>query len=94
MGHYLLGLQRGIAGEWQESAEALDQSLTNGLPSIAFTKNAARKLAVAAFRANDIERLERAIATLRGADMKETDHLLADDWAQRLNFVTTGRLSK
>jgi nucleoside-diphosphate-sugar epimerase len=56
--------------------------------------HAARRLAVAAFRANDKPRVERAIATLRGAGMNETDHLLADDWTQRLTFLETGRLSK
>ena len=55
---------------------------------------AARKLAVAAYRVSDRPRLERAIATLRGADMNETDRLLADDWTQRLTFDGTGRLTK
>jgi hypothetical protein len=94
LGHYLLGLQESNAEHWQASAEALDQSLSLGLPALSFTKNAARKLAVAAFRAGDTARVEKAIAVLRGADMNETDHLLAQDWEQRLAFVATGRLSK
>ena len=87
-------MQKGIESEWQDAAEALDTSLTKGLPSISFTKNAARRLLVAAYRANDIARVERAIATLRGPEMNETDRLLADDWQQRLAFAATGRLPK
>jgi hypothetical protein len=59
---------------------------------MSFTKNGARRLAVVAFRANDTARVEKAIAVLRGADMNETDRLLADDWAQRLAFVASGHL--
>jgi hypothetical protein len=94
IGFYLFGLQKSNTSEWQDAAEALEQSIELGLPSISFTKNAARKLAAVAFRANDRKRVERAIATLRGADMNETDHLLADDWTQRLTFGDSGRLSK
>ena len=94
LGHYLYGLQKSIAGDWQDAAEALDRSIGLGLPGIDFTKNAARKLAVAAFRAHDIARVERAIATLRRPEMNTSDHLLADDWAERLAFEATGRLSK
>jgi hypothetical protein len=93
-GHYLYGLQKHNAAEWQEAAEALDKSLSLGVPSIAFTKNAARRLAIAAFRAGDTARVERAIAVLRQPGMNQTDHLLADDWAARLAFTATGRLSK
>jgi len=92
--HYLYGLQKSNTGQWQESAEELDASLALGLPSISFTRNGARKLAVAAFRANDVPRVERAIAVLRGPDMTASDRLLADDWQQRLTFSATGRLSK
>jgi hypothetical protein len=93
IGYYLLGLQRANSGTWDESAQALETSIELGLPSIAFTKNAARRLAVAAFRAGDRARVEKAIATLRGTGMNATDHLLADDWQQRLQFGETGRLS-
>lgn len=94
LGHYLLGLQKSNAGAWQEAAEALDTSLARGLPAQSFVKNAARKLAVVAYRANDLARVERAIATLRGPGMDESEHLLADDWQQRLTFDATGRLTK
>jgi tetratricopeptide (TPR) repeat protein len=93
-GFYLYGLQKANLGEWQEAAEALDRSLALGVPSIAFTKNAARRLAVAAFRAGDTARVERAIAVLRQQDMNEIDRLLAGDWEQRIAFAATGRLSK
>jgi hypothetical protein len=94
LGHYLYGLQKSNLRDWQEAAEALDRSITLGLPSLAFTKNAARKLAVAAYRAKDTVRVERAIATLRQPDMDESDHLLADDWSARLAFDGSGRIAK
>jgi tetratricopeptide (TPR) repeat protein len=94
LAHYLYGLQKNIAGDWQEAAEALDRSLSLGLPGLAFRKNAARRLAVAAYRANDIPRVEHAIAVLREPEMNTSEHLLADDWSQRLAFAATGRLSK
>jgi tetratricopeptide (TPR) repeat protein len=94
LGHYLYGLQKSNLADWQEAAEALDRSIALGLPSIAFTKNAARKLAIAAYRAKDRPRVERAIATLRSPEMDESDHLLADDWSQRLALDDTGRLTK
>ncbi len=93
LAHYLYGLQQANSGEWQAAAEELAKSLDLGLPSLAFTKNAARRLAVVAYRAGDKPRVERAIATLRQPDMTESEHLLAGDWAERLSFSATGRLS-
>ena len=84
--HYLMGLQKTSAGEWQAAAEALDLGLARGLPSTEFVRNGARKLALVAYRAGDTARVERAIGLLRGASMTETDRLLAEDWAQRLAF--------
>jgi hypothetical protein len=66
--------------------------LQRGLPDIAFVRNGARKLAVAAYRSHDLKLLEQAIATLRGPGMTETDHLLAEDWAQRVRFEAEGQL--
>ena len=91
-GFYLLGLQLANSGDWKESAIALDYALMRELPDPAFVRNGARKLAVAAYRAHDVPRVNRAIAVLRGAGMTETDHLLALDWEQRLRFDATGRL--
>lgn len=91
-GFYLLGLQLTVSSDWKQSAVALDYSLARGLPDIAFVRNGARKLAVAAYRAHDVPRVKRAIEVLRGPGMTETDHLLADDWEQRLRFDETGRL--
>jgi len=84
--HYLVGLQQMNGGDWQTAAEALDAGLAQGLPSIEFIRNGARKLALVAYRAGDVARVERAIALLRGNGMTETDRLLADDWSQRLAF--------
>jgi hypothetical protein len=93
-GHYLLGLQLqlGEQPQWARSAEELDRGLALGLPTPDFTRNGARRLAVAAYRSGDTARVERAITALRGADMAETDRLLAEDWAARLRFDATGRL--
>ena len=92
LAHYLLGLQLSVTGDWHGAAEALDQALAAGLPDGGFTKNGARKLAIAAYRAGDRARVEKAIAALRGPGMTETDHLLADDWAERLHFDATRAL--
>jgi hypothetical protein len=94
IGHYLLGLQKYNDSEWRDAAKSLALSLDKGLPSLAFVKNAARRLAVAAYRAGDRAGLARALAALRQPGMSVTDHLLADDWEQRLEFAATGRLSK
>jgi hypothetical protein len=89
--HYLLGLNLALGEkpEWQHAAEELDAALSHGLPSVDFVRNAARKLAIAAYRAGDTARVRDAIAALRGKDMVETDRLLADDWASRLRFDAT-----
>jgi hypothetical protein len=92
--HYLLGLNLALGEkpEWQHAAEELDAALSHGLPSVDFVRNAARKLAIAAYRAGDTARVRDAIAALRGKDMVETDRLLADDWASRLRFDADGHL--
>ena len=84
--HYLLGLQRQGLGMWDGAAAELDRALSLGLPGVLFVRNAARRLAVAAYRAHDRARVERAIATLAGPDMTTPDHLLAKDWQDRLQF--------
>jgi hypothetical protein len=84
--HYLLGLQRAGQGKWEASAEELDRALALGVPGILFVRNAARRLAVAAYRSHDRARVERAIAVLGGPDMTTPDHLLAKDWQDRLAF--------
>jgi hypothetical protein len=94
LGHYLLGLQKHNQRDWAASAESLLRAVELGLPNISFTRNAARRLAVAAFRAGDEPRLRRAIETLRQSGMIETDRLLATDWEQRLEMAKTGHLSK
>jgi hypothetical protein len=92
LGHYLLGLQHLLAGEWRAAAVALDRALAQGVPDLAFVRNGARRLALAAYRAGDHARLGRAIAALHGPGMTETDRLFAEDFTQRLVFDTTGRL--
>ena len=86
LGHYLVGLTKSNAGEWKDAAEALDTALTRGLPAKDFVRNAGRRLAVAAYRAGDTARVERAIAVLRSDGMAETDRLLGEDFRQRLDF--------
>nr|MDQ3370695.1 hypothetical protein [Myxococcota bacterium] len=93
LGHYLLGLQRANADDWVGAAVALDIALARGLPSIVFTKNAARRLAVAAFRSGDHNRLSVAITVLSGSQMTSGDRLLARDWLDRISFATNGTLT-
>jgi hypothetical protein len=91
-GHYLLGLQRMSASEWAEGAASLNRSLALGLPSLPFVKNAARRMAVAAYRSHDLIRVSLAIAVLSGSEMATGDRLLAKDWLDRISFDATGRL--
>ncbi|MEO8841896.1 MAG: hypothetical protein ABI591_31590, partial [Kofleriaceae bacterium] len=92
LGHYLLGLQKTNTAAWDVAANELDTALAKGLPGPSFVRFAARRLAVAAYRANQPERVLRAISVMRGPDMNETDHLLADDWQHRLTFDAQGHL--
>jgi len=86
LGHYLLGLQKANAGDWDGSATELDLALAKGLPGTSFTRFAARRLAIGAYRAHRTDLVTHAIAAMRSEGMFETDHLLADDWQRRLTF--------
>jgi hypothetical protein len=86
--HYLYGLQASGKGEWNTAAIELDLALARGLPTLAFTKNAARRLAVAAYRTNDRNRLALAITVLSGSEMSSGDRLLAKDWLERMTFTS------
>ncbi|MDQ3340789.1 MAG: hypothetical protein M4D80_36995 [Myxococcota bacterium] len=86
--HYLYGLQAAGKGDWKTSAIELDLALARGLPNIAFTKNAARRLAVAAYRTGDRDRLVVAITALSGSEMSSGDRLLAKDWLERLSLTS------
>ncbi|HTR49810.1 MAG TPA: hypothetical protein VMJ10_03820 [Kofleriaceae bacterium] len=90
--HYLLGFQRHGAGEWRGAATELQLALDRGLPSTGFVAQAARMLAVSAYRVHDLDGVRHAIAALRGPGMSDVDHLLADDWERRLTFDATGHL--
>ncbi|MGN6110969.1 MAG: hypothetical protein ACTHU0_38080 [Kofleriaceae bacterium] len=85
-GHYLLGLQRAARGEWDTAAPELALALAQGLPGPAFVKNAARRLAVAAYRTGDLHRLSVAIATLGSSSMSSGDRALAQDWFERMQL--------
>lgn len=84
--HYLLGLQRLTGSKLVEASIELQQALALGVPGLAFKKNGARRLAVAAYRSGDTAGVKAAIDVLSGAEMSESDHLLAKDWAERLAF--------
>jgi hypothetical protein len=84
--HYLYGLQAAIRDDWKTSAAELEQALAYGLPTVAFTKNAARRLAIAAYRIGDHDRLSIAITVLSGAEMSSGDRALARDWRDRMSF--------
>jgi hypothetical protein len=87
---YLLGIQRALAGEWAAAAASLGLALGRELPGPAFARNAARLLAIAAYRAGDRHALGLAIATL--STMSSGDRALASDWLARITFDDTGRL--
>jgi hypothetical protein len=53
---------------------------------VLFERNAARRLAIAAYRSHDLARVGQSIATLGGAGMTTPDQLLAKDWQDRLAF--------
>ncbi len=89
MPHYLLGLQKAIAGDWRTAAAELDHALAIGLPSDNFVRFAARRLAIAAHRTSDTARLDRAISALLSPNASEADRLLAEDWKQRRAFENT-----
>ncbi len=87
-GHYLLGLQlqNGATPEWGQAATELAMAIRLRLPNAAFAKNAARRLAIAAYRTRrwwSAVNAQLAIDTLRGPEMTTADHLLGDDWAAR-----------
>jgi hypothetical protein len=84
--HYLLGLQRAQLGLWDGSAAELSRALELGVPGAPFIRNAARRLAIAAYRGHDLAGVARAIAALRGPQMTTPDRLLARDWQDRLDF--------
>jgi hypothetical protein len=90
--HYLLGLQRHNAGDYRGGSAELALALDRGLPNAGFVKNAARLLAVSAYRTGDTAGVRKAVAALRGPGTAETDHLLAADWEVRLGFHETGHL--
>ncbi|MEZ4358802.1 MAG: hypothetical protein R3B48_01365 [Kofleriaceae bacterium] len=84
---YLRALRQAETRAWGAMAEDLERGLQLGLPSTSFVRNAARRLAVAAYRSADTRRVRLAADTLRGAGMTETDRLLAEDWLARLAFA-------
>jgi hypothetical protein len=90
--HYLVGLQKIEARDWAGATAALRTALSLTLPGPLFVRNGARRLAIAAFRAGDLGGVEAAIAVLADPSMSAVDHLLADDWRERVAFTRTGRL--
>lgn len=92
-GHYLLGLQYAFRGDLAASAQSLARSMQLGLPSQPFVKNAARRLAIAAYRTKDLANVRAAADALVGPGMSESDRLLAKDWLERLTFDATGTTS-
>ncbi len=89
---YLRGLRQGDDASWKAMADDLSGALRLGLPGRSFVRNAARRLAVAAYRAGDLAKVQQSVETLDAKEMTETDHLLAEDWRQRLRFAATGHI--
>jgi tetratricopeptide (TPR) repeat protein len=90
---YLLALQKANAGDWTTATREMDRALAGELPGLAFVRNGARLLALAAYRAHDPAHVEEAIAILDRAEMPTVDHVLAADWRARLAFDATGKLA-
>jgi hypothetical protein len=90
--HYLLGVQRATSADYRGATTELALALDRGLPNPGFVKNAARLLAVNAYRTGDAADVRKAIAALRGPGTNDVDHLLAADWEARLGFHQTGHL--
>jgi hypothetical protein len=84
---YLLGLQQLERGQAAAATASLSAALTLGLPSPRFVRNAARRLAVAAWRADDRAAVLAAAARL-DATGHALDRALADDWRARAAAVT------
>ena len=84
IGWYLRGLRYMDQARWVEASADLQHGLTAGLPSDRFVTNAARRLAVAAYRANDDVGIAAAIAVLQRPSATDVDHLVALDWQARL----------
>jgi len=84
--HYLAGLQRANRDDFAAAAAHLERALARGLPGPSFVKNAARRLAICAYRSGDRTKLAVAITVLSGAEMSSGDRMLAADWADRLAF--------
>lgn len=90
---YLRGLRQAEVFAWHQMTEDLARAMQRGLPSLRFTRNAARRMAVAALRSRDAGRLLQAIEVLEGPQMSQTDHLLAADFRARLAFASTGKVA-
>ncbi|MEO8702797.1 MAG: hypothetical protein ABI867_22325 [Kofleriaceae bacterium] len=86
MAHYLLGIQRSNKADWVAGAHEFELALARELPGISFVKNAARRLAVAAYRSHDRARLSIAASVLSGSAMTSGDRMLAKDWLDRVEF--------
>jgi hypothetical protein len=89
---YLRAIQRAERGDHAGVVADLTRALALGLPSPRFVRAAARRMAVAAWRAQDPGAVERAAAVLEVGDQAAVDRLLALDWRQRVALARTGRL--
>ncbi|MBA2538500.1 MAG: hypothetical protein H0V17_02595, partial [Deltaproteobacteria bacterium] len=87
--HYLLGLQQANADDHAGAMASLEAALARELPGLSFVKNAARRLAVSAYRKGDRSRLGLAVTVLSGSQMSSGDRLLAKDWLDRVRFDET-----
>jgi hypothetical protein len=88
---YLRGLQRAAKEDHTGAADDLARGLALGLPGPLFVSNAARTLAVEAWRAGDHARVAQA-ADVLAASGNEVEALLARDWRERIEFAVTGQL--
>ena len=85
-GFYLRGLQYDVRAQWSLAVNDLRVSISLGLPSTLFIRNAARRLAIDAYRAHDDAALAVAIHALSAPTLPMVDRLLAEDWQARRDF--------
>jgi hypothetical protein len=92
LGHYLLGRLMAGRGISDRAAESLSTALDKKLPHPLLEREAARQLAVAAYRAGRYDLVERAAAILMRADQPEVARLYGRDWLDRVHWKRNGTL--
>jgi len=92
LGHYLLGRIMSGRGVPARAAQSLATALDKKLPHPLLEREAARRLAVSAYRAGRYDLVRRAAGILTRADQPEVARLFGLDWLDRVHWKETGKL--